>query len=524
MLRFICQYVLNDEKIKIVKSFRLPKNRFRFTYFLMVFLFLVAVAGSLTVNLHKVTFALTVDSLSKNSGSVDGGEELTLKGSGFIKNERVKEIVRGNAHYFAITDSGKAFAWGNNYKGQLGTGDSVYARKPLAFEITDKFGGEKVAKIFNLGNNFSFAITDSGKVFAWGDNDKGQLGTGDTEDKLVPTEITDKFGGEKVVRLNYLGDFASVITDSGKVFAWGNDSAFGKTIKNDGKTPTDVSDKFDNEKVIQISGDDRSVFAVTNSGKVFAWGDNHMGQLGTGDTEDKSVPTEILTGVKTAQLFTNSDSYFTYAITDSGKVFVWGSNYKGQLGTGDTENKLVPIEITDKFGGERITKISIGRTNSIAFAESGKIFFCGESVLFDNSIGNTGKLIPFEIDRGRFSGLGAPLPQVSNIYFGDTEVTDFKIVDANTIKLKTPPKTAGATAIFIRGIDGKKIKLPITYTYVGQDQSESGQFTNYSGTTLKTPDTGLKGENDKDLLVGFSCGGALMALIARVCVGIYKRR
>jgi len=41
------------------------------------------------------------------------------------------------------------------------------------------------------GAMHSLVLTESGEVYAWGDNAFGQLGLGDTEDRLTPTKVTD---------------------------------------------------------------------------------------------------------------------------------------------------------------------------------------------------------------------------------------------------------------------------------------------------------------------------------------------
>jgi alpha-tubulin suppressor-like RCC1 family protein len=82
--------------------------------------------------------------------------------------------------------------------------------------------------------------------------------------------------------------------------------------------------------------------ALTESGEVYAWGSNERGQLGLGDTENRLTPTKVpgLRRVKASQRVIHS-----LALTESGEVYTCGWNKHGQLGLGDTENRLTPTKV-----------------------------------------------------------------------------------------------------------------------------------------------------------------------------------
>jgi len=83
--------------------------------------------------------------------------------------------------------------------------------------------------------------------------------------------------------------------------------------------------------------------ALTESGEVYAWGQNDKGQLGLGDREGRLTPTKVpgLAGIKAVA----ARYYQSFALTESGEVYAWGRNDKGQLGLGDTENRLTPTRM-----------------------------------------------------------------------------------------------------------------------------------------------------------------------------------
>ena len=78
------------------------------------------------------------------------------------------------------------FAWGNDSSGQLGDGGSVPQETPEAITLP----GGITATAVSAGNDFSLAVGSDGNVYAWGDNQEGQLGDGTTNSRSTPEEIT----------------------------------------------------------------------------------------------------------------------------------------------------------------------------------------------------------------------------------------------------------------------------------------------------------------------------------------------
>jgi alpha-tubulin suppressor-like RCC1 family protein len=102
-----------------------------------------------------------------------------------IEYLKVTAVGAGMYHSAALTATGQLFTWGSNSKGQLGLG----AKYDLVFSPTlvDCLAGVPLAG-FACGAFHNLAASVSGAVFAWGANSHGQLGLGDTEDRLVPTQ------------------------------------------------------------------------------------------------------------------------------------------------------------------------------------------------------------------------------------------------------------------------------------------------------------------------------------------------
>lgn len=64
----------------------------------------------------------------------------------------------------ALSDEGKVYVWGNNTYGQLGTGGLKNVNEPILLEALSR---EKVVDI-SCGDNYSGIVTKDGEVYTWG--------------------------------------------------------------------------------------------------------------------------------------------------------------------------------------------------------------------------------------------------------------------------------------------------------------------------------------------------------------------
>jgi hypothetical protein len=106
--------------------------------------------------------------------------------------------------YSNLLENEKLFCFGNNQYGQLGTGDNISINVPIELKL---FKNEIVKEII-CGSDFSFALCgilnflslQENKVFSWGKNEFGNLAHGDTKDRNIPTQV-DFFDGKKIIQI-----------------------------------------------------------------------------------------------------------------------------------------------------------------------------------------------------------------------------------------------------------------------------------------------------------------------------------
>lgn len=265
-------------------------------------------------------------------------------GSNHFFNEPVRYISTGvNGSSFAVTKNNKVFSWGYNLFGQLALGNDTNQFTPQLINI-NSYNNEKVLKI-SCGNCHTLLLTENGNIYSCGYNIHGDLGLGhNTSTNTFQSIDLNRFGNEKVKDIE-AGYFSLAITESGALYSWGYNNC-GQLGLNDRKNRNsphliDVS-HFKNEKVVKIACGSVHSFAMTHSGKIYLWGDNRERQLGLGHSNQVSKPTEMNQQqyFKDETVVSLSGSWVrafygeghSFAITQTGKLFTWGYNAYGQLG------------------------------------------------------------------------------------------------------------------------------------------------------------------------------------------------
>ena len=184
-------------------------------------------------------------------------------------------------------------------------------------------------------------MTETGDVYSWGENREGRLGIGNTTNQSAPVKIN-ALSNIKEIYTNGCSSWA--LTKTGDVYSWG-DNGYGQLgIGNttDQNTPVKIS-TLSNIKAIYIGSDSYNSFAVTETGDVYAWGSNEYGQLGIGIKGDQQTPVKLNSLTNIEKIYTTG--YSSFAKTISGDIYAWGSN-SGDLGTGNTDYQLSPVKIS----------------------------------------------------------------------------------------------------------------------------------------------------------------------------------
>ena len=183
---------------------------------------------------------------------------------------KVKTIACGGEHMIAVLQNNKVIGWGRNDRGQLGLG-SLFSPQRKPTEIDDlgkhtckdvvcgadfsviltenktllvagsmewgKLGlskshregfqqtftiipGLKNVRSFACSTFHMIAICEDNQYYAWGRNDRGQLGIGNKKTQYVPVQMHD--GKEEFIKIECGRDFSMGINKERNLFVWGN--------------------------------------------------------------------------------------------------------------------------------------------------------------------------------------------------------------------------------------------------------------------------------------------------------------
>ena len=316
-----------------------------------------------------------------------------------LKGKKIISISAGIFHTVALDEEGKVYTWGHNGNGQLGDGTTEESNVPICISNKEnELKGKKIISI-SAGGVHTVAIDEEGKVYTWGDNAVGQLGDGKANDIVAPIHIhsaepiclTDKENELKRMKtVKVVTEKTEVITEvislaeSGKIYIWevGDETAIYAL-------PICISDEdteLKGKRIVDISAGKNYIVALDEEGKVYTWGNNEVGELGDGTTEESDVPICIsdkeneLKGKKIISI--SAGGRYTVALDEEGKVYTWGYNYDGQLGDGTTTNSVLPICISDKeneLKGKKIVDVSAGYGHTVALDEEGKVYTWGNN-------------------------------------------------------------------------------------------------------------------------------------------------
>ena len=284
--------------------------------------------------------------------------------------ESVSKIESNNYHSCAISSLG-ALCWGRSNFGQVGAGIGNFSTPTIIapeLNIVD----------FALGYEHTCALAKQNKsssVWCWGHNNYGQLGLGGTpsgsvEQITVPTLVNLK----NVIDISAGSNFTCALANSGKVFCWGTqlwtNRKVSKTIPAWVKhKPTQVKNLKD---VAKITTGGNSACALSNSGEVYCWGENILGQLGNSKKEFYAATTKVdIPKAKSVALSIGHGC----ALLRSGKVSCWGVNSGGEVGTDsyfevnlwNVEKPRVVVGLTS------VKSVFVGNGNTCAIIQSGKV-------------------------------------------------------------------------------------------------------------------------------------------------------
>ena len=261
----------------------------------------------------------------------------------------------------APSPHGALFAWGDDDAGQLGIGAISDAANHYGYDAAVPEWTHMPAGTQTMGaaggQSHTLILTTSGAVYATGYNQSGQLGDGSVVATVSPVQSTLPAGVTmSAVAAGYKQSMA--LSAGGVVYTWGKNDDGQGGIGNEHNILTPAAVSLPGVATAIAAGANHDL-AVTAIGAVLDWGLNSTGQLGDDSVVSSDLPVQAqLPGGVVAKAVAGAAGH-SLALTTTGKVYAWGDNSHGQLGDGNYLEQNLPVPV-DLPSGVVVRQIAAG--------------------------------------------------------------------------------------------------------------------------------------------------------------------
>ena len=410
--------------------------------------------NSAVINIEKMepNYSITGNKIGRTKLVVSTKEDLSKDVWVNIINDTQDKVpakvVNGQNYTVTLKADGTVWSFGQNDKGQLGINSVVNVNKPEKVETA-----EEIVDIAN-GEKHTLLLGKSGTVYSFGVNTKGQLGTKNNITYKIPVKIN--LSGIAKVAANKNTSFA--ITQEGKVYAWGesytkvptllnitnvvdisnnyylSDDGIVRSLK-DSKEITLSLNEYDpsqepvleNEKIMQISEGTNHLLLLAQSGRIYSYGKNVYGQLGDNSTNSRENNITTVVRLKDGNYLENvveisAGDKYSIARTEDGRVYTWGINGEKQLG----QNNEIELEGIQEIGYAllkddilEVERVTAGYTHTSVYKRDGNVYTWGQGE--EGQLGNIDNLNYYE---AQLVGKNIVETNVSQILLQEDETFD----------------------------------------------------------------------------------------------------
>jgi alpha-tubulin suppressor-like RCC1 family protein len=352
------------------------------------------------------------------------------------KNVLIEKIICGSKHSLLLSRDGDIYAFGSNNWGQIG--NNCFSNQMIPQKLYSSVKYTEITSHFRY--NISIAVSVDNTFYVWGkcggkvikspketkfnsmndifinflqitnksfrttfvsDIDSNDLNS------LFLSNIVSKFRRNVRMKADFdekikiwfqfydfddewpneiLGSNALIVTENDEVFSIGtnNNGLIGFNHKNAINEPFIVNELC-YKKVIGFANGVKHIIAITEKNEIYIWGYNYFRQLGNGTNDNCFVPQSLEKFIDERIIDICCGDFYSMVLSESGKVYAWGSNTFGQIGNESSEKfQSKPLK-NNKLDEHRIIAISCGRYHSLALTENGRVYSWG-----DNRFGQLG--------------------------------------------------------------------------------------------------------------------------------------
>lgn len=311
-------------------------------------------------------------------------QQISLPGT----NAPVTRIAAGAEHALALTATGALYSGGSNQFGQLGRATNSGSELPNRLEQVALPGVDGPPVQAAGGEEQSLVLTSTGRLYSFGGNRFGQLGraanAGSETPNPIPAPVALPGASGPVVQVAAGARHSLALTSTGQLYSFG-DNEFGQlgraanaetTTPN--PTPAQVEIPGLDGTVVAIAAGGEHSLALSSSGQIFAFGLNSEGQLGSfvnsGSERANATPARVaLPGAGARPVAIAAGALHSLVVTAAGSLYAFGSNAEGQLGraAGSGSEAANPVaQVVELPFGETVDAVARGSSAQFTLAQT----------------------------------------------------------------------------------------------------------------------------------------------------------
>jgi alpha-tubulin suppressor-like RCC1 family protein len=276
-------------------------------------------------------------------------------------------VAAGADHTCALTPESQGECWGANTSSQLGRGGaSTDPTRPAPLATAPAL------LALALGDLHSCGLGADSSALCWGSNVEGQIGDSQGVTRALPTAVA---GGHRFTALAAGGFHTCALDAAGAAWCWGANTAGQLGDSSSGSNrryPVAVHGGLAFTAV--AAGGAHSCGALAD-GRVFCWGDNARGQLGTGASGAGAVvPVEVAPGTGFTAGRLRAGARHTCGLAADSTAWCWGANDRGQLGDSSFTDRATPVAVA---GGLAFTALTAGTEHTCGRVSDGAVYCWG---------------------------------------------------------------------------------------------------------------------------------------------------